>query len=195
MSDLIRIQIKWEAPIKVFQVAQGILTCDKQVQKPNGIFFEELFSCRIKVENGSYGYSSIGEKGIPSGIFNRIKDKLEIMIKSYHDGLSLSEHSFFWVEDLTYYVVTTLYADEKRIPRTRNVALVTDETEAIDIVHCNYGDIYEFSYDYALIEKLQPGLYPAVLKEMWFQWDKQKKRYCSCEKPKEFLHMVNFTIG
>jgi hypothetical protein len=195
MGEMIRTMIKWDPPMKMLQVATGILTCSKQVQKPEGIIFEDLFSCKIKVENGSHGYSSLDGNGIPSLLFNSIKDKIEIMIKSYHDGLALSDYSYFWVEDDSYYVVTTMYKARKRIPRTRNVAIVKDEMTAIDIVVGNYGDIYEDSYDYALIEHLQTGLYPAVMKEIWFKWDKQKGKYVGCPKPKEFLHVVNFTIG
>jgi hypothetical protein len=195
MSDFVRVMIKWEPPMKLLQVAQGILTCEKQIHKQNQLVFEELFSCRVKVENGSHGYSGIEEgKGIPSTPFNRIKDKLEIMLKSYHDGLALSEYSFFWIQDEYYYTITTLYF-RKGIPKTRTVAVVKEEMEAIDIVRGNYGDIHETIYNYCLIEQLQPGLYPNVLKEMWFKWNSTKKEYIGCVKPKQVAHMVSFSIG
>jgi len=85
----------------MFQVATGILTCSKQTQKPEGIILEDLFSCRITVENGSHNYTSL-DRGIPTLLFNSIKDKIEIMIKSYHDGLTLSDYSLFWVKDGSY---------------------------------------------------------------------------------------------
>jgi hypothetical protein len=193
-EEVIRVMIKWDPPIKVFELAKGILTCEKQVQKPEGLCFEELFSCRIKVENGSHGYSSIGDKGIPSGIFDRVKDKIEIMIKAYHDGLTLSDYSYFWIQDEYYYTITTLYF-RKGIPKTRTVAVVKEETEAISMVRGNYGDIHETIYNYCIIEQLQPGLYPNVLKEMWFKWDTRKEEYIGCIKPKQVAHMVSFSIG
>jgi hypothetical protein len=194
MSEFVRIMIKWDPPMKMLQVGQGILTCEKQIQKPEGLVFEELFSCRVKVENGSHGYSSLNENGIPSTSFNRIKDKLEIMLRSYHNGLALSEYSFFWIQDEYYYTITTMYF-RKGIPKTRTVAVVKEEMEAIDIVRGNYGDIHEGSYNYALIEQLQPGLYPTVLKEMWFKWNTTKQEYIGCVKPKLVAHMVSFSIG
>ena len=195
MSDVVRVMIKWEPPLKLLQVGQGILTCEKQIQKPLGLVFEEIFSCRVKVENGNHGYSGIhDDKGIPSGPFNRIKDKLDIMLKSYHDGLTLSEYSYFWIEDHSYYAVTTMYF-KKGIPKTRTVAIVREEIEAIDIVRENYGDIHEIRYDYCIIEQLQPGLYPTVLKEMWFKWDEKKQEYLGCVKPKQVAHVVSFSIG
>lgn len=194
-NEFVRVMIKWEPPMKLLQVAQGILTCEKQIQKSNQITFEEIFSCKIKVENGSHSYSGIEEgTGIPSVPFNRIKDKLEIMLKSYHDGLTLSEYSFFWIQDEYYYTITSMYF-RKGIPKTRTVAVVKDELEAIDIVRGNYGDIHETIYNYCLIEQLQPGLYPNVVKEMWFKWNPTRKEYKGCEKPKQVIHMVNFSIG
>lgn len=196
-SEMIRVMIKWEPPMKLLQVAQGVLSCEKQVIKPGeGIIFEELFACKVKIENGSHSYSGIKEgTGIPSILFNRIKDKLEIMLKSYHDGLKLSDCSVLWIQDDYYYVVTTLYSDKNKIPRTRNVAILKEEIDAIDVVVGNYGDIHETNYDYALIEQLQPGLYPNVLKESWFKWNDEKERYIGCERPREFAHIINFTIG
>lgn len=65
--------------------------------------------------------------------------------------------------------------------------------DAIKIVEGNYGDIHEYSFDYAVIEEFGEGLYPHPKSEHWFKFDKNKREYVSCDKPEK--NVINYGIG
>ena len=55
----------------------------------------------------------------------------------------------------------------------------------------------ECCYDYALIEKIEEGVYqPANSGEhWWFKYDHETNTYVPVEEPKEYEHYSGFTIG
>jgi len=60
----------------------------------------------------------------------------------------------------------------------------------------NWGDIFEGSYDYALIEEIPEGVLfgGAIPKEWWFKWKGtcKKGKYILSKKPKEYDTVVCF---
>ena len=54
---------------------------------------------------------------------------------------------------------------------------------AIDAVHRNITDMHETIYPYAIIEHLEPGLFPIPKEREWFGWDEEKDGYCESEIP------------
>lgn len=58
----------------------------------------------------------------------------------------------------------------------------------------NHGDIHEFSYNYAVIEKSKDGFRNLRAEEWWFEWDEDRDGFKSIDKPKEWAHVVNFGI-
>jgi len=65
--------------------------------------------------------------------------------------------------------------------------------EAIDVIEKNKCDIHENCYKYAVIEGLEPGLYPDDLDPIFFEWIDDK--YQHIERPKEWEGLCGFTIG
>ena len=66
--------------------------------------------------------------------------------------------------------------------------------DADECVKENWGDIYEYTYSYAIIEKIEEGLYPNT--ERWFyKWDDEAKGYRPIEEPKFMNHFTNLSIG
>ena len=66
--------------------------------------------------------------------------------------------------------------------------------KAIQIVERNQGDIYEHgSYPYAVVEKVEQGLYPYCGESWWFKWS--NKKYRKAQKPPQYRNVVNFAIG
>ena len=49
-----------------------------------------------------------------------------------------------------------------------------DLESAIDAVHRNVTDIHETIYPYAVIEELDPGLFPVPKRRLWFGWCEEK---------------------
>lgn len=63
-------------------------------------------------------------------------------------------------------------------------AVVTDLQVAMTIIQNNAGDLSEEGYNkYAGILEIETGLYPIGEELAWYIWDKQEKRYVSCDRP------------
>ena len=54
--------------------------------------------------------------------------------------------------------------------------------------------IWENGYDYALIEEVQEGLYPASMKRWFFRFDVDTMTYDPIEEPEFLKHYGGFTI-
>ncbi len=67
------------------------------------------------------------------------------------------------------------------------------QERAIDVIKNNKCDIHENCYRYAVIECLEPGLYPDDLDPLFYEWI--DGRYQRIEKPKEWEGICGFTIG
>lgn len=96
----------------------------------------------------------------------------------------------------TIFIVSTLNLRELGAsPRT--VAWFADLSAAIECVLNNWGDIFETTYTYTVIEEVPHGLYPRVVAEHWFKWygNAATGNYQTCDKPAELRAVVNYGIG
>lgn len=68
-------------------------------------------------------------------------------------------------------------------------------------VENNACDIWEYCYQYAVIEEVDVGCYPYCGKRWFYKWEKDKNekyyggRYVSIDTPEELKNVVNFAIG
>lgn len=53
--------------------------------------------------------------------------------------------------------------------------------DAKAVVEKNMCDIFEYCYKYAVIEELEPYLYPERKNVWWYKWDNEKEQYCLVE--------------
>ena len=53
--------------------------------------------------------------------------------------------------------------------------------DAKAVVEENMCDIFEYCYKYAVIEELEPYLYPERKNVWWYKWDNEKEQYCPVE--------------
>ena len=70
--------------------------------------------------------------------------------------------------------------------------------EAINAVHRNVTDMHETIYPYAIIERLDPGLFPVPKERAWFGWDEEKDGFYEIETPacdKYFPHNFSVALG
>ena len=70
--------------------------------------------------------------------------------------------------------------------------------KAIEAVEENHGDIYEYGfYKYAIIEGLEPGLYPDCFNPIFYKWEGsiESGGYKKIERPEATNGFCNFTIG
>lgn len=66
---------------------------------------------------------------------------------------------------------------------------------ALDAVVNNKCDIHECVYQYMVIEEVKEGIFGMAIKEWWFKWNKNKRKFLSIQKPKETNRLVSWGIG
>lgn len=70
-----------------------------------------------------------------------------------------------------------------------------EKDNAIVALNHNWTDIWEYCYDFAVLEKMDEGV-PAYCEERyWFKYDKERNGYFEIEEPGCVKHLFNFAIG
>ena len=70
----------------------------------------------------------------------------------------------------------------------------TSLEESRDVVENNITDIWEYLYDYALIEEVEEG-FPFSMKRWLFKFNRETWKYEPIEEPKSFKQICNITMG
>ena len=68
---------------------------------------------------------------------------------------------------------------------------------AAEALHTNRCDMHELLYEYAVIEKIGPGIHPECFKSdrQFFKWDNSKEGFFEIDEPKELKNLCNFSLG
>lgn len=67
---------------------------------------------------------------------------------------------------------------------------------AVQALHENWTDMWEYLYNYAVIEQYEEGISGYVFgSEQWFKWDPERKGYFEIDKPEETEHLCSHAIG
>lgn len=95
------------------------------------------------------------------------------------------------------YTITTLKdLSIENLNQSRCVGFYYDLDFTIEAVENNSCDIYEDGhYQYAVVEEFKEGIYNFQNKEIWFEWNKRKKKYKKIEKPKQLNYIICFGMG
>lgn len=67
--------------------------------------------------------------------------------------------------------------------------------DAWESVRQNMCDIWETCYDYALIEEVEPCMYPASIKRWWFKFNMDTKEYEPMDEPEFFGHLCGIAFS
>ena len=83
------------------------------------------------------------------------------------------------------------------IGASRLVGFYHNFNDAEKAVTTNAGDINETCYDYAIIEKVEPGLYQCATSKdrTLYKFDYESHTYNRIEEPKCLSHIAGFTLG
>jgi hypothetical protein len=98
-------------------------------------------------------------------------------------------------DQYTIWAITTIVSTKDGFSDSRCVGYCFTAQEAFDLVEGNYADIHECDYNYVIVEELGAGLYPDTYQDYWYEWDIEKEKYVSCEKPEFAEGIVNWGIG
>ena len=129
---MIRITINWDFISPVLRVISGILLIedvDISYNRP----LKTILCCKIKKEQGSFGYNSIDDKGFSTVLLDLFKEKIETMVHGYFAGMNLEESPFSWVED-SFGPPFDDYLKQKGITKTkidRNVIYTKQESDGL----------------------------------------------------------------
>lgn len=70
-----------------------------------------------------------------------------------------------------------------------------DRDEAVLALHENRTDMWEYLYDYALIEKIEEGICSYASSRQWFKYDLEQGGYFEIDEPECVRNVCNFAIG
>ena len=89
------------------------------------------------------------------------------------------------------YTVTTIRSTGFN---SRCVGFFHEYENAEKIILENIYDIYEDYYLYAVIEKIEAGIYSQCKESTWFIWENDSYKKLD-KKPERFNNVINFSIG
>lgn len=94
---MIRIMIKWDFVSPLLKTVSGIV----EVHNSSTVDEWELLSkFKATCKPGSLSYESINDgKGMPSVVLDSIKPQLDVMMRSFRDGVVLNKSTFSWIHD------------------------------------------------------------------------------------------------
>lgn len=95
------------------------------------------------------------------------------------------------------YFITSVYP-KKEGYGTRCIGYLASKKRAINVVTNNTGDLYEAgAYPYAVIERIEEGLYQYDFNPLWFKYNRDTDEYEQLEKEPDFINpkTVGFAIG
>ena len=65
----------------------------------------------------------------------------------------------------------------------------------IQALNQNWCDMFEYLYEYAIVEKIGQGIHPECEERWFFKWDDEKKGFFDISEPEEFKHYTNLSLG
>lgn len=205
MDSSVRITVKWDSKVPVFSTCSGVLVAEKQVmkttEKGTTVVFDEILTCSFSYTPIGTSLSSVSDDSpMKTKILDELREYIDLIVKSYCYGTTLTDESFHWVHPKQYYSVTKVEirkkpADfESYLKKTHCIGILHSFEESIAAVKkISPSTLYSDVEHYCVIEKFEPGLYPKIHNELWFKWNAELYEYKGCDSPHPQLE--NIGIG
>ena len=91
---MLRIMIEWDFISPGLQTVSGIVEVHHVLDVGD---WQKIAEFRTTVKPGSTGYKALDDKGVSSTVLEAIKPQLDIMVRSYHQGVIMDKDDFSWV--------------------------------------------------------------------------------------------------
>lgn len=88
-----------------------------------------------------------------------------------------------------------LSKDNVHISDIRHWGYFSSKEECIKILHKNITDLHEYYYNYAVIEKIDSGLYSFPTEREFFEYKKELSGFFEIKEPLWARNYSNFFIG
>lgn len=75
----------------------------------------------------------------------------------------------------------------------RTIGYYSSRDKAIHMILNNHGDLWETIYTYAVVEYIEPGLYPIAADQQFFKWNMDTMQYQSTSGLP--IHFGNYAFG
>ena len=101
-------------------------------------------------------------------------------------------------EQIYWFVTTIQDITNPNILAMRTWGFYLNEEDAIEDLACNYTDMNEGVYQYAVIEPYRAGgplSYAFELSRFWFKYDAEKDGYFAMNEPEQMKHYFGFAFG
>ena len=198
MSGDIRIDIVWDDSLAGITVLKGILTASKMEYKSRGMAFTEVLRCKVTIDDsngtGSLGFSSFEEgKGFSGEVFELLRQSIDSLVRSYHEGYKLGKSIYTWVSSY-FYSITFVTINRSTLPGTRTIGIYNNQTYAINYVE-NIKKDDPARTKYLVVEQISYGGSPEVEQEFWFEWNSSHSRYKGIKRPAGVGQFKNFSVG
>ena len=92
--------------------------------------------------------------------------------------------------------ITVIRIDkEGRFSDSRCWGYYDNSKDCVWDLHCNHTDMAEYYYNYAVIEKINPGIAQYPTQRQFFKYDKERDGFFEIEEPEWASHLCNFSLG
>ena len=122
-------------------------------------------------------------------VFNDTDIEL-LSVRIGDDIMSFNNNSIFTITTFCY-----CKNDDTPVSNLRTPGFYHNFDEAETDVMNNACDIWEYTYNYAVIEELKPGVYPQCVNRHFYKFNLETKKYESILTPKGLEHITGFSIG
>jgi hypothetical protein len=198
MSGDIRIDIVWDDSLAGITVLKGLLTAVKMEQTNVSVEYNEILRCKVTIDDsngtGSLGFSSFAEgKGFSGEVFELLRQNIDSIVRSYHEGYKLGKKIYTWVSSYCY-TITFVTIHQHCLPNTRTIGIYNNQTYAINYVE-NIKKEDPARTKYLVVEEISYGATPKVRSEIWFEWNPSHSRYKSIKRPAGVGQLKHFSVG
>ena len=101
------------------------------------------------------------------------------------------------MDNKIYWFITCFNFNEKgHVTASRCFGFFTNKAEAIRVIENNETDLWEYLYDYAVIEPYYEGLYGYVHDNyrQFYKYNQKRNMYEPIDTPECFIHVYGFAI-
>jgi hypothetical protein len=99
------------------------------------------------------------------------------------------------MNDFLYGIVAIVSEDDKTISHQRTMGFYKELNHAKYTVENNICDIFEYTYNYMLVEEIEWGVFPYTPRRWMYKWNVENEKYEPCEEFKSIKHYFGFSIG
>jgi hypothetical protein len=93
------------------------------------------------------------------------------------------------------YFITVIKSKDKKVSDKRCVGYYDNYETAAKAVIENWCDIWEYYYDYCIIENIEEGLYSIRQEQFWFKFNINTRKYEHCDVPDFAKGYINWALG